>query len=95
MAQPASNRRLIARIASNRRWGQLCPDDRRAATAKMRFARDARFRQEVTEAAAEAGVELTPEEFSARVVQLRRAHMLQLARRSAQVRAERKAATTA
>jgi hypothetical protein len=82
-----SQRQLHNRIASHRRWA-LEPDWR-AATAPARAGRDAKFRDQVVASVAAAGIELPESEIQRRMEHLRKAHMLELAAKSAQVRAER------
>jgi len=77
-----TDRALIARIAAAERWSRVA--DRHTATAPARQGLRARFEREVDP----HGV-LDPAERSRRADQLMRAHMLRLARRSAQSRRRR------
>jgi hypothetical protein len=85
------SRSLAAKIAVSSRWGNTA--DWVAATDHLREARDQKFRDEVTASIAAQGIVLSDEEIERRAVHLRRAHMLRLSARSAEVRAAKRAAT--
>lgn len=85
MASPdPRDRALIARIAAIERWGRTV--DRAAATAPGRDGLRARFLRE-----ADPDGVLPSHERERRADELMRAHMLRLARRSAQVRRKKRA----
>lgn len=83
MSASAAERRLAARSAVHTRWGYT--RDRTAATAPARAAADARF-----EKLADPEGTLTAQERAKRAASLRKAHYAQLAKRSAEVRRQRK-----
>ncbi len=82
-----SDRSIIGSIAANERWARADEDARRAGTEAARVAYAKTFESEVDP----DGV-LDPLERARRAKNLRRAHMLRLARQSAEVRRERKLA---
>jgi len=84
-ADAERNRRhrvLIAQIAAAERWGRVT--NRAAATAPARTGLRAKFERE-----ADPGGVLGPDERARRADLLMRAHMLRMARRSAQARQRR------
>ena len=85
-------RSLNGRIAAHERWAK--EPDWVAATDHLRAGRDQKFRDEVAASVATQGITLTPFELERRAVHLRKAHMLRLAVKSAQVRASRKGSPT-
>ncbi len=84
--------KLDKRIAAVTRWAPTTAEQRRAATEPMRTARDEQFWQAAVEA---LGPDADPSAVGETARRLRTLHMLQLSRRSAQVRAARKAGTPA
>ena len=84
-ARQQADRVLIARIAAAERWSRT--GDREAATRPAREGLRARFAREVDP----DGV-LPPDELARRVDHALRAHMLRLARKSAEARRRRGAA---
>jgi len=84
---PAS-RSLNARIAAHERWAK--EPDWKAATAPMRAGRDAKLRAEVAASVASYGITLSEDELNRRALHLRKANMLRLSVKSAEVRAQRK-----
>ena len=79
MAARTPDARLHAQVAANTRWAKC--DNRTAATAAAREGQLARFEAEV-----DPNGELNPTVRRERAVQLRRAHMQNLARASARKR---------
>ncbi len=82
-----SDRSLIGAIAAHERWARADADERRAGTAEARAALALTFEKQV-----DPDGTLDPIERARRAQNLRRAHMLRLARASADARRERKLA---
>jgi hypothetical protein len=86
-----TTRSLISRIGASERWAR--EPDWVAATAPARAGMARKFRDEVAASVASLGITLSEAELERRASHLRRAHMLRLAVKSAEARAQRKAGT--
>jgi hypothetical protein len=84
--QGTADRARRARLAALVRWSK---SDSRVGTAKARAGFLERFEREVREAAERRGEMLAPDEISRRAQRAMRAHMVRLARRSADARRKR------
>ncbi len=80
-----NQRSLNGRIAAHEKWAKT--PDWVAATEPFRAGRDQKFRDEVAASIAAQGFVLSEDELERRAMHLRRAHMLRLSVKSAQVRA--------